>query len=53
VLHDAVTLAGIADMGAMLPMISNLETSEKAAVKAAAVALLEHDRKLAGAALAA
>lgn len=47
VLHDAVTLAGIADMGAMLPMISNLDASEKAAVKAAAVALLEHDRKLA------
>ncbi len=47
VLHDAVTLAGIADMGAMLPMISNLDASERAAVKAAAVALLEHDRKLA------
>lgn len=48
VLHDAVTLAGIADMGAMLPMISNLEVSERAAVKAAAVELLENDRKLAG-----
>jgi len=53
VLHDAITLAGIADMGPMLPMVSNLEPAEKAAVKAAAVALLEHDRKLAGAAVAA
>jgi dihydrodipicolinate synthase/N-acetylneuraminate lyase len=47
VLHDAVTLAGIAEMGPILPMISNLEVSERAAVKSAAVALLEHDRKLA------
>lgn len=53
VLHDAVTLAGIADMGSMLPMISNLEVSERAAVKAAAVALLAHDRKLAEQAVAA
>lgn len=53
VLHDAVTLAGIADMGPMLPMISNLDPSERPAVKAAAVALLEHDRKLAGATVAA
>lgn len=53
VLHDAVTLAGIADMGSMLPMISNLEVSERAAVKAAAVALLAHDRNLAGQAVAA
>ena len=47
VLHDAVTLAGIADMGPMLPMISNLEAAEKTAVKSAAAALLDHDRKLA------
>jgi dihydrodipicolinate synthase/N-acetylneuraminate lyase len=53
VLHDAVTLAGIADMGPMLPMISNLEVSERATVKAAALALLEHDRKLAAEAVAA
>jgi dihydrodipicolinate synthase/N-acetylneuraminate lyase len=46
VLHDAVTLAGIADMGPMLPMISNLDAEERAAVKSAAAALLEHDRKL-------
>jgi dihydrodipicolinate synthase/N-acetylneuraminate lyase len=48
VLHDAVTLAGIADMGPMLPMISNLDPSERASVKAAASALLAHDRALAG-----
>ena len=53
VLHDAVTLAGIADMGPMLPMISNLEAGERAAVQAAARDLLAHDRKLAGAAVAA
>ena len=48
VLHDAVTLAGIADMGPMLPMISNLDAAERPAVQAAAAALLAHDRKLAG-----
>ena len=53
VLHDAVTLAGIADMGPILPMISNLEASERAAVKEAAGALLAHDRTLAGARVAA
>lgn len=53
VLHDAVTLAGIADMGPMLPMISNLESSERAAVKAAASALLAHDRALASESVAA
>jgi dihydrodipicolinate synthase/N-acetylneuraminate lyase len=46
VLHDAVTLAGIADMGPMLPMISNLDSAERAAVKSAAAALLAHDRNL-------
>jgi dihydrodipicolinate synthase/N-acetylneuraminate lyase len=53
VLHDAVTLAGIADLGPMLPMISNLEAGERDAVKAAAAALLEHDRALAREPLAA
>jgi dihydrodipicolinate synthase/N-acetylneuraminate lyase len=46
VLHDAVTLAGIADMGPMLPMISNLEANERAAVEGPAKALLAHDRQL-------
>jgi dihydrodipicolinate synthase/N-acetylneuraminate lyase len=53
VLHDAVTLAGIADMGPMLPMISNLDASERAAVQAAATALLAYDRKLASETVAA
>ena len=35
-------------MGPMLPMITNLDEAERAAVKAAAVALLAHDRALAG-----
>ena len=50
VLHDAVTLAGIADMGPMLPMISNLDATEAAKVKAVATALLAHDRALKAAA---
>jgi dihydrodipicolinate synthase/N-acetylneuraminate lyase len=53
VLHDAVTLAGIADMGPILPMVANLEAHERAAVKPAAMALLAHDRSLAGASVAA
>jgi dihydrodipicolinate synthase/N-acetylneuraminate lyase len=47
VLHDAVTLAGIADMGPMLPMISNLDAKERDAVQGPAKALLAHDRALA------
>jgi len=46
VLHDAVTLAGIADMGPMLPMISNLDAKEREAVQGPARALLAHDRNL-------
>lgn len=47
VLHDAVTLAGIADMGPILPMVSALEPAERGPVQAAAAALLAHDRALA------
>ena len=46
VLHDAVTLAGIADMGPLLPMISNLDAKERAAVEGRAKELLAHDRQL-------
>jgi dihydrodipicolinate synthase/N-acetylneuraminate lyase len=46
VLHEAVTLGGIADMGPMLPQLSNLESGLHAAVRAAAQALLNHDRSL-------
>jgi dihydrodipicolinate synthase/N-acetylneuraminate lyase len=53
VLHDAVTLAGIAEMGPILPMISNLEASERAVVQPIAKALLAHDRALASTPVAA
>jgi len=46
VLHDAVTFAGIADMGPMLPHLSNIGGDQQAAVAAAAKALLAHDRAL-------
>jgi dihydrodipicolinate synthase/N-acetylneuraminate lyase len=46
VLHDAVTLAGIADMGPMLPHLSNIAGDQQAAVAAAAKALLAHDHAL-------
>ena len=44
VLHDAVTGAGIADMGPMLPMLETLEEPERGRVAAAARALLGFDR---------
>jgi dihydrodipicolinate synthase/N-acetylneuraminate lyase len=47
VLHDAVTLAGIVDMGPMLPMISSLGDKERDAVAGPAKALLAHDRSVA------
>ena len=47
VLHEAVTLAGIADMGPMLPMLSNLADALRAPVREAALALREHDTQLA------
>jgi dihydrodipicolinate synthase/N-acetylneuraminate lyase len=46
VLHDAVTLAGIADMGPILPLLSNLEPAERARVVPAAKALLAYDKSL-------
>lgn len=47
VLHDAITLAGIADMGPLLPMIANLEAAERPPVQVAARELLAQDRALA------
>jgi dihydrodipicolinate synthase/N-acetylneuraminate lyase len=46
VLHDAVTLAGIADMGPMLPQLSNIPVDKQPMIGAAAKALLVHDRAL-------
>jgi dihydrodipicolinate synthase/N-acetylneuraminate lyase len=45
VLHDAVTLAGIADMGPMLPMLSGLDEKSRDRVAPAARRLLEIDRR--------
>ena len=45
-LHEAVTLAGIADMGPMLPMLSNIGAEHHERVGAAAQALLAHDQAL-------
>ena len=46
VLHDAVTLAGIADMGPMLPMLSRLEPKHYPQLSAVSKALLAHDNAL-------
>jgi dihydrodipicolinate synthase/N-acetylneuraminate lyase len=47
VLHEAVTLAGIADMGPMLPMLSNIAEAHRAPIRDAALALRQHDAQLA------
>lgn len=47
VLHDAVTLAGIADMGPMLPLLSNLDAAQKAKVQPVVQALKAWDARLA------
>ena len=46
VLHEAVTLAGIADMGPLLPHLSNLPVEQHAPLRAVARTLLAHDRTL-------
>lgn len=45
-LHDAVTLAGIADMGPMLPLLTGLSAAERQRVQPAAQALRTWDEKL-------
>jgi dihydrodipicolinate synthase/N-acetylneuraminate lyase len=47
VLHEAVRLAGIADTGPILPLLSNLDADKHAEVAKAAQALLAADRALA------
>lgn len=44
VLHEAVTLAGIANMGPILPLLSNLEPEHHAQVRQAAAELLAGDK---------
>jgi dihydrodipicolinate synthase/N-acetylneuraminate lyase len=45
VLHEAVRLAGLADTGPVLPLLSGLTTEQAAQVEAAATALLLKDRE--------
>ena len=44
VLHDAVTLSGVADMGPMLPLLTGLAPAEREQVAPVARALLQWDR---------
>ncbi len=44
VLHDAVTLAGIGDMGPMLPGMDNLEAADRTKVERAAKTLFAYDQ---------
>lgn len=46
VLHDAVSLAGIADMGPMLPLLTGLPESQRSALAPIARRLLELDQQL-------
>lgn len=50
ILHDAVTLSGIADMGPMLPMLSNLSEAERGKVGPVAKDLAAKDAAMADAA---
>ncbi|OZI32762.1 dihydrodipicolinate synthase family protein [Bordetella genomosp. 1] len=45
VLHDAVSLAGVADMGPMLPLLTGLSAEEKKQVEPVARALYDFDRE--------
>ena len=46
VLHDAVTLCGLADMGPQLPLLSTSPLERFAEIKAQADALLAYERSL-------
>ena len=47
VLHEAVRLAGVAETGPLLPLLSNVPPADHPAIRAAAVRLIEADRKVA------
>lgn len=49
VLHDAVTLSGVADMGPMLPLLTGISSAERERVAPVARALAEWDRETAAA----
>lgn len=53
VLHDAVTVSGIADMGPMLPMMEGVDDTVRARLQPITRALLAHDATLADARAAA
>ena len=53
VLHDAITLSGIADMGPILPLLSQSPAEALPAIGAAAKALLAFEQSLTGSAQAA
>jgi dihydrodipicolinate synthase/N-acetylneuraminate lyase len=53
VLHDSVTLSGVADMGPMLPLLTGLSSEERTRVAPIARELLARDRKRAASPLAA
>lgn len=46
VLHDAVSLSGIADMGPILPMLTNLDAAQKEQLRPVAQQLLAADESL-------
>jgi dihydrodipicolinate synthase/N-acetylneuraminate lyase len=46
VLHDAVTLSGVADMGAHLPLLSTSPADRMGEIKTVAAALLASDQRL-------
>jgi hypothetical protein len=45
VLHESIRLAGIADSGPLLPLMSNLDEADHARVREAALALLAANRQ--------
>jgi hypothetical protein len=47
VLHDAVTMTGVADMGTILPLLSSTNKQHHAEIAAAANALLAFEREFA------
>lgn len=50
VLHDAVTLASVADMGPLLPLLSNLSSAERNIVADASRRLVAYEQTLGGSA---
>ena len=49
VLHTAVAAAGIAETGPIMPLLCEVDSSQRAEITEAAVALLESDRSVASA----